>query len=65
MQDVWVEMLVFGSQNAQHQTGGEVNVLVFIFMYGLKTRTKTRACTALDRLDQFEEQSLESDARVP
>lgn len=39
MKDVRVQMLMLSSQNAQHQAGALVNVLIFVFMYSLKRQT--------------------------
>lgn len=47
MQDVGIQMLVLGSQNAQHQTGAQVNILIFIFMYSLKCQKRNHLLEAI------------------
>ncbi len=42
MKDAGIQMLVLGSQNAQHQTGAQVNILIFIFMHSLKCQKKKK-----------------------
>lgn len=38
-------MLVLSSQNVEHQTGAQVNILIFIFMYSLECqKTKQKIC---------------------
>jgi len=42
VQDVGVQVLVLGAQDAQHQAGGQVDVLVFVLMDRLDDNNNNR-----------------------